>query len=281
VDALERIAEAVLYEGYLLWPYRRSARKNQQRWTFGGVYPPAWVDAARNGDVARVQTQCLVVCPVEPRVDVELRFLHVVDRRVARLEPDFRLQYVDELITTTGERILAWDEAVERRIAASGTIAIPTGEAREDVAGGVVVRMWEGLQGCIDMSYEWLGDDTYRLSVSLSNTSTSLGTDRDAAQRRAFLSAHFVLRARSGTFVSATEATGCTNRGLWPVLVEDERTILASPIILCDFPQIAPESPTLLFDSGEIDQLLLLNTLSLTDAEKSEARATDPRARDP
>jgi hypothetical protein len=96
-----------------------------------------------------------------------------------------------------------------------------------------------------------------------------------------------VLRARDGTFVSLTdppphlaaEAASCENIGLWPVLVENAQTMLASPIILYDFPKIAPESPGLLFDSGEIDLLLILNTLTLTDAEKAEVRATDPRAR--
>jgi hypothetical protein len=67
---------------------------------------------------------------------------------------------------------------------------------------------------------------------------------------------------------------------LWPVLVDDERTMLASPIILYDYPRVAPESPGLLFDSSEIDQLLILNTLTLSDAEKAEVRATDPRARE-
>ena len=36
---VEAIAKAVLYEGYILYPYRASNVKNQRRWTFGGVYP--------------------------------------------------------------------------------------------------------------------------------------------------------------------------------------------------------------------------------------------------
>ena len=44
-DRVEEIAAAVLYEGYILWPYRRSALKNQRRFTFGGVYPPAHSEA--------------------------------------------------------------------------------------------------------------------------------------------------------------------------------------------------------------------------------------------
>ncbi len=41
MDALRKIADAVLYEGYVLWPYRRSALKNTRRFTFGGVTPDA------------------------------------------------------------------------------------------------------------------------------------------------------------------------------------------------------------------------------------------------
>ena len=56
--------------------------------------------------------------------------------------------------------------------------------------------------------------------------------------------------------------------------------MLSSPIILYDYPKIAPESPGDLFDGGEMDQLLTLSILTLTDEEKEEMRATDPRARE-
>jgi hypothetical protein len=115
MEALEQIAAAVLYEGYVLWPYRRSARKNQQRWTFGGVYPRGFVESAASGDRWRVQVECLVTGS-DPRLEVELRFLQVVSRRVARTLPDGQLEFVDEL-TSGGQRILAWDEAAERRFA--------------------------------------------------------------------------------------------------------------------------------------------------------------------
>jgi hydrogenase maturation protease len=62
---------------------------------------------------------------------------------------------------------------------------------------------------------------------------------------------------------------------------ESERhTVLSAPIILYDYPRIAPESPGDLFDGTEIDQLLMLNILTLTDEEKAEMRASDPRARE-
>jgi hypothetical protein len=55
--------------------------------------------------------------------------------------------------------------------------------------------------------------------------------------------------------------------------------MLCTPIILEDHPRIAPESPGDLFDGGEIDGLLTLSILALTDEEKAEIRAGDPRAR--
>ncbi|MGN6172722.1 MAG: hypothetical protein ACTHPS_07190, partial [Streptosporangiaceae bacterium] len=54
--------------------------------------------------------------------------------------------------------------------------------------------------------------------------------------------------------------------------------VLSSPVILYDHPRIAAESAGELFDSTEIDEILTLRTLALTDEEKREARATDPRA---
>jgi hypothetical protein len=100
-----------------------------------------------------------------------------------------------------------------------------------------------------------------------------------------------VLHADGAEFVSLTdpparlaeEAAACRNAGTWPVLVGEEgerHTVLSSPIILEDHPRIAPESPGDLFDGGEIDQMLVLNILSLTDEEKAEMRATDPRTRE-
>src|SRR3954453_14420256 len=76
MDPVRRIADAVLYEGYLLWPYRRSALKNQRRWTFGGVFPPAWT-AAHPDDACLMRTQ--VRLHSDPgEVEVTVRFLQVV-----------------------------------------------------------------------------------------------------------------------------------------------------------------------------------------------------------
>jgi hypothetical protein len=121
-----------------------------------------------------------------------------------------------------------------------------------------------------------------RLTVVIRNTSPWSGEDREEALRHAFCSTHVVLRTSKGAFLSATESAG-ESSGLWPVLVGDEGardTMLAAPIILPDYPQIAPESPGDLFDATEIDQLLILNVLALTPEEQAEMRASDPRARE-
>jgi hypothetical protein len=109
VDPVRAIADAVLYEGYLLWPYRRSATKNQRRWTFGGVYPRAH-SARHPDDRWTMRTECLLEGGPDARFTVSVRFLHVVARQALRGgEP------VDELVAG-GERHLSWDEATEREL---------------------------------------------------------------------------------------------------------------------------------------------------------------------
>jgi hypothetical protein len=265
VDPVRAIADAVLYEGYLLWPYRRSATKNRRRWTFGGVYPPAHAERHPD-DRRRVRAECLV--EGEGDVAVTARFLQVVRRRVSGAAP-----YLD------------WDEAVERELG-PGPFEVPAGEAVERLEDGAVVRTWGRLEGRLDVRRE-----PGRIVVELVNTTPWEGDDREEALRHSFCSAHIVLRARGAAFVSQQDpparlrdaTAALRNDGLWPVLVGEpgsRDTVLASPLILEDHPRIAPESPGDLFDGGEIDQLLVLNILSLTEDEKAEMRASDPRARE-
>jgi hypothetical protein len=277
VDPLRTLADAVLYEGYLLWPYRRSAMKNQQRFTFGGVYPPAWDDRSA------LQAQVLLEGGDDAQVDVVVRCLHVVRRQVLRDGTP-----VDEL-EAGGERWVTWDEAVERELR-PGPIDVPAGEALEEVPGGAIRRSWRALRGDLTVGREAVSEGLQRVTVRVRNTSAWKGGGREDALRQTLCSAHAVLRARGGAWVSATdpparvreEAQACEQEGWWPVLVGgegDRGTVLASPIILSDHPQIAPESPGDLFDSGEIDGMLVLNILAMTDEERREMRDADPRAR--
>jgi hypothetical protein len=263
-DPVRAIADAVLYEGYILWPYRRSAPKNRQRWTFGGVYPPVH-SQAHPDDPSQLQAE--VELEGNPNVDVRFRFLHVVERSLL----DECGAAVDEV-----DGHLAWDEATEREVV-PGQFTIPAGEQRERVSGGTIVRSWRELRGRVDVN-----TNGNRLRVAISNETPWAGSERDDALRQTFCSTHAILHTDDGAFVSATESH-CENAGLWPVLVGEEGardTMIAAPIILSDYPQIAPESPGDLFDATEIDKLLILNVLALTPEEQAEMRASDPRARE-
>ena len=285
MDAVRQIANAVLYEGYILWPYRRSALKNQRRFTFGGVYPRTHSETHPD-DPWRMRTECLVEGDA-PQVDVRVRFLHVVERQIV----DAQREPVDEL-TIDGERHLSWQEAVERQIDAEGPFSIAAGRAEEALGdGATIVRSWQPLRGAVEVGAERIAVGLMRVSVEILNTTPLEATGREDALRRTLCSTHTVLHATGGTFVSLTDppaalrdaAEACRNEGTWPVLVGEpgaRDTLLSSPIILDDHPRIAPESPGDLFDGGEIDALLTLNILSLTDEEKAEMRDTDPRVRE-
>jgi hypothetical protein len=287
VDQVSAIARAVLYEGYILWPYRRSAAKNRNRWTFGAVMPEAW-SAQHPDDHWLLQGQYLVEGPGV--VTATVRFLHVVQRQPR----DAAGRPVDEL-EAGGGRHLAWEEATERempvRSAGRVPLTIPAGRAEEPLGAGSIVRSWERLDGWIEASREPLAPDLARLTVRVANTTACAGGDRAAALRRSLASTHVALHVDGGAFVSLTDppdalrahAEACENAGTWPVLAGepgDRSTMLSAPIILEDHPQIAPESPGDLFDGGEIDQLLILNVLALSEAERREMRDTDPRARE-
>jgi hypothetical protein len=306
VDAVRAIADAVLYEGYVLWPYRRSALKNTRRWTFGGVYPRPH-SAAHPDDPWVMRTECLLELAGPAAIDVRVRFLQVVDRQVMRLEGS-SLEPV-EALTVAGQGHLSWSEAIERELGAGELspaalrrglrIPIAIDAASEDEAlcdetgapVGALRRSWRGLEGLIELGADELCDGLLRVRAAISNTTEFAADDREEVIERTFCSTHTVLHADGAEFVSLTDppaehadqARACRNEGAWPVLVgeqHDRHTLLSSPIILEDHPRIAPESPGDLFDGGEIDQLLVLNILALTDEEKAEMRATDPRTRE-
>jgi hypothetical protein len=229
-----------------------------------------------------MQTEVLVADGAS--VEVSVRFLHVVQRTAV----DGRGEPVDELMVG-GERYSTWEEAVEREVHAPARVAIAGGRDTEDLGEGRLVRTWEALEGEIEVEAASAAPGVQRVSVRVRNlTPFPEGRAREDALRRTFCSTHTLLRATGGEFVSLTDPPGeladaaaaCRNIGSWPVLVGDRSTMLSSPIILEDFPRVAPEGPGDMFDGGEIDQLLILNILALTEEEKAEMSATDARARE-
>jgi hydrogenase maturation protease len=316
---VDQIARAVLYEGYILYPYRPSV-KNRQRWTFGGLYPE-WYSRARGGnDPCAVRTECLVVGGPRTGLRVTVRFLHLVARQVGELvppvaelppgrEPAFGPV---ESLTVGGTPWHTWEEAVERTVEFGDypleelaarplerRLTFPARREWEPLRGaggevvGVVVRRQQALEGSIELAAEPLEERLFKVRVSVHNRTPPGGdgeVGRDEAVLRALVSTHTVLGVRGGEFVSLLDppedcraaAAGCRNEGAWPVLVGEpgERdTMLSSPIILYDYPRVAPESPGDLFDATEIDEILTLRILTLTDEERRHVAAVDERAR--
>jgi hypothetical protein len=279
-DSAEKIAAAILYEGYILYPYRPTAIKNRQRWNFGTLYPRVYAEAQRPQEPFRLIAECLAVADAKANLDVRISFLQLVPTHSA-----------DKLTDPS----LAWDEAVERT-SEHGGLRI------NDLAASplsLTLEM-ENLQIELSISAEMLQDGTYKLHLELQNTSalpSGSGARRDEALPSSFVSAHLLLGISGGEFVSLLDpdpayrdgVAACCNTGVFPVLVGEEpdrpvparrgSMMFCSPIILYDYPKIAPESEGDFFDGTEMDEMLTLRVLTLTDAEKQEMRNGDPRAR--
>ena len=323
---MERIADAVLYEGYILYPYRPSAVKNQQRWNFGVLCPETYAIAQRGTESAWMRTECLLEADSATTVDVKVRFLHLMLREVAELVADceppipdcrhvaFHNQRYFVLVPSLevdGKHVQMWQEAAEREVvvpqiriselkspqkfsfAFSGSLAV---EEVKDASGrdvGLLIRTQQELNGEIEISTDKIDRQLLKLDVTVRNLAefdnASTGS-RDAALMKSFISTHTVLRTEYGAFVSLldppeaykTIASECKNSGTYPVLAGEEgdrHWVLSSPIILYDYPQIASQSAGSLFDGTEIDEILTLRIISLTEDEKSEMRSADELAR--
>jgi hypothetical protein len=319
-SALDRLVAATLYEGYILYPYRPSSVKNQVRWTFGGVHPRAWSEASGGTDPWMAQTECLMRHGAAAGVDVHVRFLQLVTRTVARLDPPSasldaeaiaRLEEVGEL-RVAGITHRGWEEAIEQDLdcgthdvasLAAGEVVVErsypessTMEPLVDDAGlvvGVLIRDTKPLDIEVSSQAALLQNDLTRVRTVVRNVSAfqfADAGDRERALLHSLVSTHAILVARNGEWLSLADppadaiedTAACQNIGLWPVLAGESGasdTVLASPIILEDHPQVAPESSGDLFDATEIDEILSLRILALTDDEKAEMRAADSRSR--
>ncbi|MFI1396205.1 hypothetical protein [Streptomyces sp. NPDC020681] len=304
-----QVADAVLFEGYVLYPYRASAAKNRLRWQFGVLVPPAWTSAADEHDFQH--TELLMEPKRGATLALEVRFLHTRRRTVQRLRSDGGFETVSEL-RLDDQVLFPWDEGHEETVrlavpvdelADAGLVfpfSRPAAEESEpvtDTGGQVVgrlVRRREEIRGVLRLSAEELTGPyaTQRLSVIVENTSDwtpGEDADRDAALPRSLVASHTLLCLDSGGFLSLTDppewakgaSAACRNLHTWPVLAGEPGRcdlVLSSPIILEDHPAIAPESLGALYDATEIDEILALRTAALTDEEKREARGTDARA---
>lgn len=339
---VEKIADAVLYEGYILYPYRPSAVKNQQRWNFGALCPQAYSDAQRGTESWTMQTECLIRSGAETRLNVKVRFLHLLAREVGVPISDLKSEISDlqsqvsefqtiASLEVNGRLFQTWQEAVEREVSIPAisldvasaqplrvTFSFPATDSIEPLAdeasgglAGVLVRRQQAIDGAVEVSinegrspslrpsgsateahnpqFEGLSKITVKI-LNLTQFEKAGERTRDDALMRSLVSTHTILNVENGECVSlldppaacAEAAASCSNVGTYPVLVGEEGTrdcMLSSPIILYDYPQIAPESAGNLYDGTEIDEILTLRIMTLTEEEKREMRGADDRAR--
>lgn len=321
LSAVDQIARAVLYEGYMLYPYRPSSVKNQQRWNFGVLCPQSYSDAQNGNEAWTMQTECLVEGSALTGLEVRVRFLQLVARSVGKLDtPLSELSQIEasqfrlvEKLAVNGRVHQPWQEAIEREVILpvcnvealanstfSEVFAFPADRQLEwlresdgELTVGVLIRQRSALQGEVEVAGSRQNDGVLKVSVRIRNTTpfeVSAATNREDALLCAMASTHTVLGVNDGRFISLLAppesisklAATCSNVGTYPVLVGadgDRDTILSSPIILYDYPQIAPESAGDLFDGTEIDEILSLRIMTLTDDEKAEMSQSDERAR--
>jgi hydrogenase maturation protease len=309
-ELVDRIVNAVLYEGYILYPYRPSV-KNRQRWFFGGLFPESYC-RIQPGEPWKMQTECLVIGSGRTRLDITVRFLHLQERLVGEMDPKADAFRPVESLQVGDRYFHAWQEAVERRAtprdscveelmsrsqrtsfdfpahSESQLIMDPDG-----LTAGVMTRRQTAVHGLIELSAMQVGKKLFKVRVRISNQTPVNDPEtlaRDQAVLCSLASTHTILNVTDGEFVSLIDppeewreiAADCQNEGAWPVLVGEppaKDVILSSPITLYDYPQIAPESPGDLFDGTEIDEILTLRIQALTSKEKATMAQIDERAR--
>lgn len=303
-----KVADAVLYEGYMLYPYRPSAIKNRQRWTFGILYPPAYAEVGSGTERCEMHSEFLLETNGDAKIQIQLRFLHLLARQVAKSldgQMEGRFESVASLVVN--DRLIeSWDEGVERSVEFefaslpqqhqfrfSGSSETEFLSESNRIAGQIT-RTQQEIAGTISISSEQISDGVLKLKINVINTTPALELDpdgRNSALLRSLLSAHTILTANEGQFVSLLDppeqlrdaVSTCRNVGNFPVLVgeQPERDmLLCSPIVLYDYPQIAPESTNSFYDATEMDEMLTLRVMTLTDEEKDEIRFADDRVRD-
>jgi hypothetical protein len=268
MNKIEQIADAILYEGYNLFPFRKSALKNQKRFNFGIVSPKTWAENKTNESFFQ-RTECLIFSEKKDfTISLKTRFLQIENSNddwqatiPREVENDFNLSEILD-----HEKTFKFNFSTEKKFLK--------------------------INGAIKVSVAKLDDKLFKFTLILENSS-EINEVKDSSSEDvlpiSFLSTHSIFEIKNGKFVSLLEtptefelyAKTCENVGTFPVLVGDKEKqnyILSSPIILYDFPAVAENSFDNFFDGTEIDELMVLSILALTDEEKSEVRKTDEKA---
>jgi hypothetical protein len=264
-QSVEKIADAVLYEGYILYPYRQSSTKNQQRWNFGTLYPRQYAEAQRPKEPYRFVSECLMRVESEATLNLRIRFLQLIRDETEWERGEARSHNVALRISDQVTEVNSFPFQFDSPQSLNGMLTIEVGNLSN------VCKLRLELQ-------------------NLTPAKEGAAHSRAEALLRSFVSAHLLLEVEGGEFISLLNpqeqfkeaAASCHNAGVFPVLVgnEEQRSMmLCSPIILYDYPQVAPESAGDFFDGTEMDEMLALRVLTLTETEKQEMKQCDAYGR--
>ncbi len=316
---VRRVADAVLYEGYILYPYRASAQKNHSRWQFGVLMPPGYA-AADPSESSTMQAEVVFEHRGQPAVEVTVRFLQV-QRRTDGATPDTSVPDTgvpDAGILGTGVPAV-WDEAVEQEInvtapsqallgvgETSGSVTrftVPGGVDTQTMSGARVIRRREPLTGTVTvratplpgpwqaarLTVQVTNESQYPLPSGSSDATVSPGSPpgRATALPGAFVAAHLIIRVFGGAFLSMTDppewakpqVSECQNTGCWPVLAGAD----GSREVMLAAPIILPDHPQVAPESpGELyDGTEIDEILTLRTLALSAEEKAAARATDP
>ena len=213
LGAVEKLAEAVLYEGYILYPYRPSSVKNQKRFNFGVLVPPAYSTAENGAEASVMQTECLVEGSLKTQIAVKTRFLQPAG-------------------------VGAWTEAIERTVEPASCPMQSLTAAPQRVAFEFPM-----IQGDVEIKARELSEGLFRVTVQITNATpcdSAAPMDREDILPHSCASTHMILAVIDGAFVSLLEppddlreaACGCRNIGTWPILAGEQgerHVMLSSP----------------------------------------------------
>ncbi len=312
-SVLENVTRTLLYEGYALFPYHRSAIKNQKPIPFGVVFPEQY-NTYNEHSHSKMQTQCIVTGSEDLQVNITIRFLHLMQIKLFEkvtsqetAESDF-IQVNNVSIDgktcqagwqTTERKISTGDLQISQLIKNRKVICIEfdkeydTKYLSEEIGKTPAkqINSIAEIKGTVIIEAEPVKNiqNAFRITITVTNTTPVENAEtisRDEVLTQSFLSTHIILNTPDGQFISHQDPDEkwksvieeCENINTWPILIDTgNTTLLSSPIILYDYPQINPQSHGDLFDSTEIEEALLLHVNLLSDDEKKRIGESDEK----
>ena len=305
---LENLTSTLLYEGYSLYPYYRSAVKNQKPIPFGVVFPKQYNEHNEHAH-SIMQTECIVQ-ENDALINIQVRFLHLITIKIFEAENKNKesFQPVYSLNVNNKYYQYGW-QTIERKIDAGAllisdlieekTIRFHFDKSEEEEIiddehnniAGKKINFLSAINGTIIIHAVLLKDlqNSFKITVQILNNTpieNANSLTRDDILTQSFLSTHTILNAKNGKFISHQDPDEqykqvidkCENPHCYPILIDvDDTILLSSPIALYDHPQINPLSSGDLFDSTEIEEALLLHVGMLSEDEQNRIGQTDEK----